>query len=814
MAISNLHTLSAANYPTQLFNVVAQLEAQKPSAYFDSGGIITIGIGFNIDGTNTANRTTVMNAMSLSAVQQQAINAAWSAPGMARIRAMSAGPAKDAALQAYLNGVLGTARTFDMSQTEMRSAFNTIVATHETAINALVGAPSLERIALVSLHYNTPELIGPGLTAANAMTDPFDARAEAWYQIRYSHANQLHKRRFVEAAVFGLYDSSTAANNLQQAQAIYRMYTRDGRAPTLSGVDMVQYETTFNTNRIAAQSELDSPSLIAGLGLTVKTLRGELQAAADALIAAYITSGGVTNAPVINPLNIHVAFDGKVVAGEDTTARTTSNADLLIGRDGAADTLRGLGGSDVLVGLSGNDILEGGKGDDILIGGADGDTYIYTTGDGNDRIIDDGAGDQIVIDGKSVAGLFFHQAGDPANTWRRPGDSITLTDNSVYKIVLADGSTIQLGAQESDFQSGDYGIRLKEVSSAPQTTATYLGDKQAADADPVAAGVQQSYDTFGNLVTTAVADVGRADEIYDSNSYGSHTTDPAVNDKIVAGGGDDRVHAGLGDDWLDLGAGRDIGEGGAGNDLIETGTGGDIALGGAGNDRLYGNNIVALSTLNPALLEGGAPVSGLSDLLDGGAGDDILIAGDTADFLLGGQGEDLIIAGGGNDTIYADSSATFTALDWSATRAIVTSGGVTSYNVNRFDLFLDTTSPDTGQADAVYAGAGDDWVFTGAGDDYVEAGTGNDAVFGEAGADTYGYKLGDGHDTIMSRESVDGVVFEAGIAAASKTGRRAQDGLLLQYGSVGNSVLIGDGRLQKPQFADGSRTSSSMLRMY
>ena len=262
MAISNLHTLSAANYPTQLFNVIAQLEGQDSGAYFDSKGIITIGIGFNIDGTNMANRTTVMDAMSLSATQQQAINAAWSAPGLASIRAMSPGPAKNAALQAYLNGVLGAARTFDMSQTEMRSAFATIVATHETAINTLVGAPSLERIALVSLHYNRSELIGPGLTAAIAMTDPFEASADAWYQIRYSHANQLHKRRFVEAAVFGLYDSSTAANNLQQAQAIYRMYTRDGRKNTLSGVDMVQYDKTFSIKLDDAQTEVSAASAI------------------------------------------------------------------------------------------------------------------------------------------------------------------------------------------------------------------------------------------------------------------------------------------------------------------------------------------------------------------------------------------------------------------------------------------------------------------------------------------------------------------------------------------------------------------------
>ena len=236
----------------------------------------------------------------------------------------------------------------------MRSLFMTIVASHETAINSLIAAPSLERVALVSMHFNTPKLIGSGLTAALAITDPFEARAEAWYQIRYAHANELHKRRFVEAAVFGLYDSGTAANNLQQAQAIYRMYTRDGRRQTRSGVDLVQYEKTFASERTLAIQELTSTeSLIVGLGLTVKDLKEEWRPAANALVAKYITKAGITNAPTFDPLNIQVAFDGKAIVGEATAARTGSNADLLIGRDGSVDVLRGLGGEDVLVVIKG-----------------------------------------------------------------------------------------------------------------------------------------------------------------------------------------------------------------------------------------------------------------------------------------------------------------------------------------------------------------------------------------------------------------------------------------------------------------------------
>ena len=66
MTIGNLHVLSPADYATQLFNVIAQLEGRKPSAYFDTKGIISIGVGFNIDGAGTASNPNI-SCFSLTA---------------------------------------------------------------------------------------------------------------------------------------------------------------------------------------------------------------------------------------------------------------------------------------------------------------------------------------------------------------------------------------------------------------------------------------------------------------------------------------------------------------------------------------------------------------------------------------------------------------------------------------------------------------------------------------------------------------------------------------------------------------------------
>ncbi len=59
-------------------------------------------------------------------------------------------------------------------------------------------------------------------------------------------------------------------------------------------------------------------------------------------------------------------------AGANTLNGTFRN-EILLGRDGANDTLNGGDGDDVLIGQGGNDTLNGGNGNDILVGGAGND---------------------------------------------------------------------------------------------------------------------------------------------------------------------------------------------------------------------------------------------------------------------------------------------------------------------------------------------------------------------------------------------------------------------------------------------------------
>jgi Ca2+-binding RTX toxin-like protein len=69
------------------------------------------------------------------------------------------------------------------------------------------------------------------------------------------------------------------------------------------------------------------------------------------------------------------------------TLNGSANADYLIGNNGN-DILYGNGGSDILEGGNNDDYLDGGSGADVLIGGAGADTFVISTTDASDSIVD------------------------------------------------------------------------------------------------------------------------------------------------------------------------------------------------------------------------------------------------------------------------------------------------------------------------------------------------------------------------------------------------------------------------------------------
>ncbi|MGA7180291.1 MAG: hypothetical protein WBX11_11975 [Thiobacillaceae bacterium] len=380
-------------YSQRLQQYIKGVEGEKLQAYVDSVGVPTIGWGFAITGPRAVpgfenwfiqTYLGVDNpplTLTLSNTAQADENTFYAALRNT-LDTWSQGPNSTTQLQSALNGILeariqlmnatnspysandlvliGTPpNTFEFkSSTDVANAFvNEIQQHYEDTLSGtatLIGifpgiSPSDERIALFSLLYQGeihPPFTGL-LKAALSLPNPNDARAEAWYTIRYLRPYAKTRdvwRNYTEAAMFGLYGPDTP--NPGQALAIYRMYTRNADA-------MVNFDTSHLTTSIVNKAN----SSLAGLG-SVSDLASTLQDAATELINTY--SPGKN----FGSLNIFVAnngFSADMVKGRLTGPYAGV---LLIAADGS-DTLVGTNGDDMLVAGTGNDLLKGGAGNDI-----------------------------------------------------------------------------------------------------------------------------------------------------------------------------------------------------------------------------------------------------------------------------------------------------------------------------------------------------------------------------------------------------------------------------------------------------------------
>jgi Ca2+-binding RTX toxin-like protein len=316
------------------------------------------------------------------------------------------------------------------------------------------------------------------------------------------------------------------------------------------------------------------------------------------------------------------------------------------------------------------------------------------------------------------------------------------------------------------------------------------------------------------------------------------------NDVIVSGSGDDSLFGGTGNDFLNGGEGNDTLDGGIGDDVLSDDGGNDSFFGGVGNDELThgdfggaaadatldggegddtldggaGNDWASYANAGGAvtvdLSEGtssGADGSddlkgienvlggigndsilgdGLTNVLDGGngddtvlsfVGDDSVVGGDGSDSLIGNEGADTLLGGTGSDTLLGNEQADSLA------------GG------DNNDLLQGGQDTDT-----LDGGAGDDTLAGGLGDDLLDGGTGNDfASYASANAavdvqlnPSGGAATGGGGSDVLSNfEGVIGSNFnDTLIGNASANTLIGGDGVDSMSGGAGNDWLdFGDG---------------------
>ncbi|MBO9497381.1 hypothetical protein J7438_25330, partial [Thalassotalea sp. G20_0] len=240
--------------------------------------------------------------------------------------------------------------------------------------------------------------------------------------------------------------------------------------------------------------------------------------------------------------------------GEDQLDGGMGN-DFLYGGAGN-DQLTGSDGHDELRGESGDDTLTGGKGDDYLLGGAGNDTYLYSTGDGLDSILNEGSAsdtDQIILgQGILSQNVVVRRQGNDLIIFVREGeDEIQVENyfngqeqNKIDKVVFSDG-----GSSEAEWTS----VTLERlVLKATEGNNELHGDDQNNQLDGL----------------------GGDDLLV---GYGG-------NDVLSGSEGNDTLRGEDGNDTLLGGTGSDVLEGGRGNDRLEGGLGNDRLLGGSGSD--------------------------------------------------------------------------------------------------------------------------------------------------------------------------------------------------------------------------------------
>jgi trimeric autotransporter adhesin len=219
-------------------------------------------------------------------------------------------------------------------------------------------------------------------------------------------------------------------------------------------------------------------------------------------------------------------------------------------------------------------------------------------------------------------------------------------------------------------------------------------------------------------------------------------------------------------------------------------------------DGLAGNDLL-VSYQQAVTLKGGLD----NDLLFGGAGDDRLEGGDGNDLLNGGAGHDVILGGDGNDFVsggnlqdldlttlgpWADVASRWTwsrndTLSYEGNSDALTIGATATLDGQplRFTQPANLDAQDTSQGDVVFGGAGHDVLAGSEGSDTLSGEADDDVLFGNGGADNL--QGGDGNDQIVGGAGMDNL--EGGLGKDTLVGGYEDDTL---NGGAGDDILFGD----------------------
>ncbi|MEG4009348.1 calcium-binding protein [Microcoleus sp. Pol11C1] len=463
-----------------------------------------------------------------------------------------------------------------------------------------------------------------------------------------------------------------------------------------------------------------------------------------------------------NDTLISVGPNDTIYGGDDEDSIRSQRTPALLFGDAGSDTiiaearatLAGGEGEDILQGTVEANLMFGNQGADTMLGGAQRGDSLYG-GKDNDAIgfFIAGGGNNLSLDG----GLGIGFAGNEGSNYLRGdlGDDLVVGINVRDSLFGGRGNDTLRGVASNSYLSGDLDDDILFITNSTQSSP----------------------------FTSSVITIG------------------IERTSLIGGGGNDSITGAIGE----FGGGRNFFEGGDGNDTINVFATSDTALGGAGDDF-----IVSASVPNVISSVGASSsFSGFAgrNLLDGGVGNDTIVAAFSSDTMIGGEGNDSLsgtftnAAGGdGNDTI--DATRAFLAGTGSA--VITLEGGLGN------DLLIGYTNPTTGSSFTVTnlmnGSEGSDTIIFGSARDRVIGNfAGNDFISYASGVtfsgtaanlitDTLGSNFiigGNGTDVVTTGNG-DDILFGDSFNATDSLGGAGDD--TLNAGAGNDTMLGGFGR--------------------
>ena len=513
-------------------------------------------------------------------------------------------------------------------------------------------------------------------------------------------------------------------------------------------------------------------------------------AAASVTLVSDFTA---TSATVLNGRTTMVLADGVSAnlaqatgtRGVSLSAAANATATVLTGTQ-RADTLIGGAGADALTGGAEDDLLTGGAGNDTLTGGNGADTF--TIDAGSDQVTDLGGADVLnvaatasvqavvranyaattasVIRGTTEITLANGRTADLSAAQGARGVTLSAEGNSLGSFMTGTGrADTLLGGEGNDTLNGGAGndaiqggvgndilvgavedglLDGGEGDDTLLTTASLaaLSDAQIID-------IEQVFLMLDNLK----ADFSTQTEAFRFQGYDSGASSiigGMGNDTVIGGTGNDTLAGGKGDDRLEGGAGANSLSGGEGADtlvgfqsdvLLEGGAGNDVLLVGATFTSVSDGQIQGIESMTLTATGIRLDLSGQTeDLVMTGfaTGASTLIGGSGDDVLSGGSGNDSLVGGAGIDTLsYAGAGA---AVSVTLVLGLQDTGGAGTDRFSGFEGLVGSAFDDRltgdGGGNILSGGLGKDTLSGADGDDLIEGGADNDSLSGGAGADT------------------------------------------------------------------------------